>query len=853
MGSRHVRAGGLLAAMFGATLLLVAGVLPQAVTAQAAPAAGAAVAAAGGSAVTVQGPPVWQPAKGTYGPRGTVTVAQTRNLTDQVVHVSWTGFTPTVNSDGSPALVDPGVANVQVASSIFYGVRVYECRGTTPAVTDCYGSTQYGATASKGFQQPQPPAGSTTPEFPSNEVLAVTRPDGTGEADIEVWTAHESQTLGCDPKHACSLVIEPNYGGDAIGVAQFLGAANPGCGNHTWDTDIPDGVTEASDANFAASDFETTNADGEQCAWNNRVVVPLGFASTPTDCQARAADFSVQGLEMASRIMQSWRSGFCQGSSPISVQYTSTGGEPQARQAFLNRVGPDVALTAYPDTSPAPRPYVYAPLATNGIVVAFRVDDSKTGVPITSMKLNARLLAKQLTQSYVGSINPDEYDSTKGNPACIYEDPEFLKLNPTGTDGPNWPSCSSANAGAALPIVVGGTTDLVQQLTSWIAADPDAASFLAGQPDPWGMHVDTHYLKPAFAGYPVNAFIPQDQSASTGTGDPKPSKTYEWVPQLGGLVQVARGILAAQPASLQWSPDQTGNHPRITPELVGSRSVMAVVDAGQAAAFSLPQAQLLNPAGAYVGPGTASLGAAVGDMATNPSTGTAMLPYTSPSSTGFATDKQAYPLTTVQYAMLPTQGVQAAKVAKIVAFLDRAGSPTGGQQAGFQPGQLAPGFVPLTAAQRAQLTAATCDLQRQDGQKPGNQSATSPCSNRSGSGGGAGTAGTTGGGTAGGTTGGTAAGTTGGATGGTASGTGTSGGAKPQALASTQPVAVGTPDLNRVGGQRLLLPILLIAGAVLLVGGPATLVLTGTDAGTQLWRGSRRTWRSLRGRVTRRG
>ncbi|MBF9070018.1 hypothetical protein [Streptacidiphilus fuscans] len=844
MRSRHVVA--VLAAALGAVLLLLAGVLPPAAPALAA--APASAAAGSGGSLTVPGPPVWQPTTGTYGPPGSVTVSQATDLTDQVIHVSWSGFTPTPGNP-PPTFVTATDANA------LYAVRVYECRGSNPSVVDCYGSTLYGGDPKKGFQQSLPAGVVNDPEFPSNKAVAVTRPDGTGSADIEVWTSHESQTLGCDNTHACSLVVEPNYGGDALGYGQALGTAG-GCGDHTYDTaDNPTGLPgEATQANFSQQDVFTGFNDGEQCAWSHRVVIPLAFAPTAADCAARAADFSLQGLEMANRLLQEWRSGLCQGSAPLSVQYTPGGGEPQARRAFLSGTGPDGALTAYPDTAPAPRPYVYAPLATSGIAVAFYTDDAVTGAPITSMKLNARLLAKQLTQSYVGQQNADAYASTKGNPACIYQDPEFLALNPTGPNGPHWPSCGSLNGGAALPIVVGGTTDLVQQLTSWIAADPDAAAFLSGKPDPWGMRVDTYYEQPTFSGYPVEAFIPQDASGTSPDGSVTHMKGYEWNPLLGGLVQVARNMLQAQPTDLDWLPDPTGQHDKAGPEPAGSRAVMAILDEGQAAAYSMPQAQLLNPAGAYVALSQASMSAAVADMAVNATTGTQQLPYSNAGSTGFAKDASAYPLTTVQYAMVPTHGLSTTKASKLSDFLQHVIAPAA-QTTGFQPGQLAYGFIPLTSGQLTQTAAAACHVLHQDSAKPGNQGGgsaacggASPSGGGGGSGGGSGAGGLSGGaGLAGGASGGTVSGTSGGTTQGASGGSGvkpaTAKGSHPQALGSV-PIASGSAD--GVGSQRLLLPILLITGAVLLVGGPTTLVLTTTDAGERLNRSTRRLLRRLR-------
>lgn len=60
------------------------------------------------------------------------------------------------------------------------------------------------------------------------------------------------------------------------------------------------------------------------------------------------------------------------------------------------------------------------------------------------------------------------------------------------------------------------------------------------------------------------------------------------------------------------------------------------------------------------------------------------------------------------------------------------------------------------------------------------------------------------------------------------------------------PVAAGSPSADRSGSARLLLPIALIAGLVLLVGGPAALVLGGTPAGARLTAATRGVWARIR-------
>ncbi|MFJ8039635.1 hypothetical protein ACIRBX_03855 [Kitasatospora sp. NPDC096147] len=827
-----------------------------------------AQAAAG---VTVEGPPVWNPADWTTGPRGSVTLEKGTDLTNERVRVKWSGFTPTVYTWGDPVDV------AQVGNTdVLYAVRIYQCRGENPGPTDCYGSTVYRGDPAKGFEQ-DIAQGANTPEFPSNMVIAATRPDGTGEAEIELWTSQQSQTLGCDAGHACSLVVEANYGGDSIGAYQTP-AGTVNCEDHSPDSD--GFFNTASDGAFrknAGGRYQT----GESCAWQQRAVVPLKFAPTPGDCKAGDAQFTMAGLEMANRAVQQWRAGLCAAETPLNLQYVFGGGEPQARAAFLERRGADVALTARADGAPAGRPYVYAPLATSGVSVVFVVDDAGNRRQVRQLKLNARLMAKLLTQSYdlqYGAVIP----SVDGNPKCVFVDPEFLALNPVdAANGPVWPECGSGgNKAETTPVVIGGTSDLVHQVTSWIAADPAAAQFLQGAKDPWGMRLNTNYLRSSFAGYPVESFQPQDFS---GPGN---WKQYEWNPLIGGLSSVARNVLEGRATCSDPNVDNTGGHPRCAAQPIGQRALFAIMDTGQAKAYSLPEVALANPAGEYVTPSLSSMQAAVSVMATDPVTGTQSLPY-GVGDTAFSRAKGAYPLTTVQYAMLPTADLPPARAEALARFVRTVTDPGGGQIYGSAPGLLAPGFLALTEAQSAQAKAAAGHVAAQDAALPGNQvaptaqptptpgesasaGATAPAASGGGTSQGAGSGGTEGAGSTGGTTGGSSgtsgstgssgvSGSTGssGTSGSTGGGSGTGGStaglpvsavspgasAAPSAKASdtsapvsAAPVAAGRPSADRAGTARLLLPVLLVIGAVLLVGGPATLLLSGTEAGARLTR-----------------
>ena len=139
----------------------------------------------------------------------------------------------------------------------------------------------------------------------------------------------------------------------------------------------------------------------------------------------------------------------------------------------------------------------------------------------------------------------------------------------------------------------------------------------------------------------------------------------------------------------------------------GNRALFAILDQGDAEAFSLPVAALENAAGNYVYPTTATMLAAVEhDMSTAKHKVTEQIdPYRKV--------KDAYPLTMVIYAMVPTSGISKAKAAKIAQWLDFVAGQ--GQQPGDQPGELPAGYVPLTPRMRAQTLKAAGEVLNQTG------------------------------------------------------------------------------------------------------------------------------------------
>jgi len=78
-----------------------------------------------------------------------------------------------------------------------------------------------------------------------------------------------------------------------------------------------------------------------------------------------------------------------------------------------------------------------------------------------------------------------------------------------------------------------------------------------------------------------------------------------------------------------------------------------------------------------------------------------------------STNPAVYPLTMVIYAVAPTSGTSHAKAAAIAKFIDYAAGA--GQSPGLRPGQLPPGFLPLTAKLRAQARRAAQEVLNQTG------------------------------------------------------------------------------------------------------------------------------------------
>ena len=565
------------------------------------------------------------------GPSATVSVSKTTSLGNEAVTVRWSGFTPS-----SAQQLQNGGDTFDTSTT--NPVRVYECRGTDPASSsDCYGSPGFRGVPASGSEPAVPAVPAFTypgqtdayaaqPDGPANWQDVATSPDGTGQVTVQVFTRREAPSLGCDQSRPCSIVVVPNYG-----RASGTGA-----------------VEDQLDAPWA---------------WARRTVVPLSFLPLDDTCPFGGTSLAVEGSPAAARLLASWRGAACTSDAPVTLDYTAIG-EPQTRGDVTGALT-DAGLVTRPLDAPDKR-FAYAPLALTGVAIGFQVDDL-SGRPVSTMKLNARLVAKLITASYKVAGDPD----VDGNPATLFRDKEFRALNP----GVAWPGGSPGNH----VLLLGDLSDTTWALTRWIDADPQARAFLDGTPDEYGTHVNLAYKGLAL---PVSTFPLLDE---------KQESSFQPVQ---GLDHVSRQLSLSQfPGAITEYDNGVAFVTKPSRQPAGRRETLGVVTTAEAAAFRVPVATLVSSTGT-ADPDTAGLTAAASHLTTDASGAVQPLQTTDPA---------AYPLLLPVQALLPVTTDATLRTAS-TRFLDYALGA--GQQPGDGLGQLPAGYVPLSEGLRAKALAA---------------------------------------------------------------------------------------------------------------------------------------------------
>ncbi|GGH47828.1 hypothetical protein [Microbacterium album] len=685
-------------------------------------------AAATGSSVTISArdyDPNWQESPF---PDLEVTISQTADLVSQGIQVSWRG-----------------AARSEKSSQYSAGrnfLQVFQCWGTDPENpsrpdrTTCQAGSFSANGQGRGSVLPSvddvapedrpfavPGSGFVNPTqviVPFRAADAQQTVISRVEADPEDWTRNRL-IPGVDvdsnqffTRTTTNEVVWAGSGADGTGAVNFevqRGDLAPGLGGGAviqnpdgsvsgrpgWIVIVPRGASDV------GTPDHVTKSPLLWQNWRHHVAVPLDFKPLEQRCAIGAAERRVVGSELTVMALSSWQPALCsrEGGAIYSTLITN---EADALVQANEGRGP-LAFASRPLESDELDRLAYAPVALTGVSIAFAVDGdpaedapavakARAQLPFTSLRLTPRLLAKLLTSSYKSSLPSGADLSHLGNnPYNIVRDPEFLAIN-----GPEWQGQLLNAASLSDVLVASDRSDSAWAVWSYILADAEARSFLAGEPDEYGMKVNPYAsTDPAInpTGYafevPRLDFPRPDpvthQAAGEGVLD-----AVAWRPYIADLDNGAYRVLRGDAGVPQWNPGAAPPRFDITPRtLPGFHQVLGMTHTAAAQKYQVRQAALRNPAGEFVAPSDASLLAAAAAMQRHPDQPQVL--YFEPNSAAAKAARTAYPLALPVYAAITPLAADAAARADYAALIRYA--VQAGQVSGTSDGQLPAGYAPL--------------------------------------------------------------------------------------------------------------------------------------------------------------
>lgn len=669
-----------------------------------------------------------------------VTVSQTRNLVAQGIRLTYSG-----GRQSTPP-------NNQIAGLDF--LQVMQCwgdlkDGSGALVRDAHGqpqpdrtTCQYGSTSNPGQSRTStkssvdlfapedapyvypgagwwdPPQASIPFRAVNGQVLQrVAGGKVVSEQDIDnnefftSYTTNEVPWVGFGASGAGTTTFEVQTNSQAPG----LGCGNPVTsagsavvGQPCWLVVVPRGEKDVGSAFVDKSALLWEN-------WKHRLAVRLEFKPLGVRCPIGAAERSLSGSELMTGAMGSWQPKLCSAASG-SIYNLIVANEGDGLAAANSSTDPAMVLTSRALGADAGSDQLtYAPVAVTGLTIAFAVDhqaDVSESVPpavraldhqpLTSMRLTPRLVAKLLTNSYKASLPlSSDVSHLKTNPIDITKDPDFLAVN-----DPEWSYQALSSPALADALVPLGRSDGAWAVWTYVMSDPDATSFLAGTPDPWGMVVNPYSSTTAArnptgvaAQWPAPSFPKADpvevDLADTGTSASSVN-LVTWRPYATDYDAAGYGVLRGDGKVLgAWDilsvPPKYSTTDR---DRSGSQKVLGLTSTAAAAKYQVYTAALRNAAGAFVTPSPDSMGAAAAVM--TPVPGQRHVRALDSSSAAVKAAANAYPLTLPVYAATKIASGSDDSRSAYAAFIRYAAGA--GQVPGTDDGQLPAGYAPLPAS-----------------------------------------------------------------------------------------------------------------------------------------------------------
>ena len=420
--------------------------------------------------------------------------------------------------------------------------------------------------------------------------------------------------------------------------------------------------------------------------WQNRFSVPITFGLPPDTCDVLdpRAPTGFYGSELLAQAALQWSPAYCLNKKRFKFQLNQ-----MSDDAGWNNMESDIgpaAVVSSEHKKTSDDPVGYAPTAVTGFGIGYNIDLPNNQGEYTNLRLNARLLAKLLTQSYPATASGRQHPGMANNPLTLQTDPEFVALNPGLSQ--------FTSEAAATVLSLSNSSDVIEQVTDYIAHDKSAMDFVNGKPDEWGMVVNPSYRKFKL---PTSEFPLLDTFVPTSNDPCRQANPAVYFNQLAAPVTTLRKISDALLDG--WPNTQTRcdldpltnivKLGRVDRQNYGARFMLGIVSLGDQERYGLRSAALQTKPGSFVAPTSSGLAAAVKLMKRKGDQGPFVLDQGDVRKSG-----SAYPGTMVLYTAAKTKGLSADDARNVALFMRT--STTEGQQRGSGNGELPPGFLPIT-------------------------------------------------------------------------------------------------------------------------------------------------------------
>ena len=418
---------------------------------------------------------------------------------------------------------------------------------------------------------------------PGNTTYGVTNLSGDGSAAFRISTAETNQSLGCSSTVPCTLAVIPIMGISCDPDAHSLApaerppsdlaaqafalcseGADPGtlgqmgpAGESGQEALAVSGQLWWSASELAGPDPRATQVrTGAACVLARQRVVAGADLRLLPDARGHAAVDAALLPELKAardRADRARRAG--------SAKPAPAGCAHQTTRGWADRRG----IPGSASQTPFPSHVVQAPTALTGFAIAFDIVN-QFGKPYTTVRLDARLLAKLLTESYPADTGVQHDDTAlqnssthQPNPLNMAEDPEFQALNP---GIPSAVIGKIAGVSPATILAMSGDSDLMWALTSYINADPEARAWLNGKPDPWGMVVNPKYkgIKLPVTQWPLldTYLAPSVRAQQPVLCSSRRRRTSAWWPRRSRPSPRSRSISSSTSATRRWAATRPG-------------------------------------------------------------------------------------------------------------------------------------------------------------------------------------------------------------------------------------------------------------------------------------------------------